>query len=371
METNKNNSRRNFVKKSSLGLGAIGVGLSLNSVLASNLKFNSDKKLGVALVGLGNYATNQLAPALQETIHCYLTGIVTGTKAKEKIWADKYNIPEKNIYNYENYDTIISNKDIDIIYVVLPNSMHAEFTIRAAKAGKHVICEKPMALSVSEGNAMVKACEENNVKLSIGYRLQFDPYHKTIINFSKEKNHGKITYVNSQFGFSIGDPTQWRLNKKLAGGGALMDVGVYCIQAARYSFGQEPIALSAQEFNSGADKFKEVDETITWQMEFPDGKISNSTTSYGFNVNSLLVSTEKTRATLMPAYSYSGLKGALGNEVLEFPPVNQQALQMDAFAMNVKENTKSFVSGEEGVRDLKVVEAIYKSIALGGKRVII
>lgn len=371
METNENMSRRNFVKKSSLGLGAAGIGLSLNSILACNLKFPSEKKLGVALVGLGGYATNQLAPALQETAHCYLAGIVTGTKEKEKIWADKYNIPEKNIYNYDNYDDIVSNKDIDIIYVVLPNSMHAEFTIRAAKAGKHVICEKPMAISVAEGNAMIKACEENHVKLSIGYRLQFDPYHKAIMDLSKNETYGKVTYVNSQFGFSIGDPTQWRLNKKLAGGGALMDVGVYCIQAARYSYGQEPIALRAQVFNSGVDKFKEVDETITWQMEFPDGKISNSTTSYAFSVNSLLVSTEKTKATLMPAYSYRGLEGVLGNEALEFPVVNQQALQMDAFAINVKENTKSMVSGEEGVKDLKVIEAIYKSIALGSKRVTI
>jgi glucose-fructose oxidoreductase len=371
MKTNQTNSRRNFVKKSSLGLGAVGIGLSLNSVFACQSKSTSNKKLGVALVGLGGYATRQLAPALLETAHCYLAGIVTGTKEKEKIWADKYNIPEKNIYNYDNYDAIISNKDIDIIYVVLPNSMHAEFTIRAAKAGKHVICEKPMAVSVAEGNAMIKACAENNVKLSIGYRLQFDPYHKTIINLSKEETYGKVMYVNSQFGFAIGDPTQWRLNKKLAGGGALMDVGVYCIQAARYSYGQEPIALAAQEFNSGADKFKEVDETITWQMEFPDGKISNSTTSYGFSVNSLLVSTEKTKATLMPSYSYSGLKGTVGNDVLEFPPISQQALQMDAFAMNVKENTETFVSGAEGVNDLKVIEAIYKSIALGGKRVLI
>jgi predicted dehydrogenase len=178
-----------------------------------------------------------------------------------------------------------------------------------------------MAVSVAEGNAMIKACQHNNVKLSIGYRLQFDPYHQKIMSLSKEGVYGKVTYVNSQFGFSIGEPNQWRLNKKMAGGGALMDVGVYCIQAARYSYGQE--SLTAQQFNSGNDKFKEVDETITWQMEFPDGRISNSTTSYGFSVNNLLVSAEKTKATLMLAYSYSGLNGTFGNEMLDMPLVNQ------------------------------------------------
>lgn len=363
--------RRDFIKKSSLGLSALGIGLPLNSVMASSCSSGEKKKLGIALVGLGGYATRQLAPALLETEHCYLSAIVTGTESKEKEWADKYGINKKSIYNYKNFDSIASNKDIDIVYIVLPNSMHAEFTIRAAKAGKHVICEKPMAVSVKECEAMINACNEHNVKLSIGYRLQFDPYHKKIISLSKEKALGDLNYVSSQFGFTIGDPKQWRLKKALAGGGALMDVGAYCIQASRYSFGQEPIALKAQAFNSGNEKFKEVHETITWQMEFPNGKISNSTTSYSMSVNSLFVSAQKGKAQLMPAYSYGGLKGFLGNENLEFPKFNQQAAQMDAFALDVKNNTESIVSGEEGLKDLKVIEAIFKSIAQGGARVLI
>ncbi len=362
--------RRQFIKKSAMGIGGISIGLPLTSALAAD-KYNQTKKLGVALVGLGNYATNQLASALQETEHCYLAGIVTGTKEKEKVWMEKHNIPTKNVYNYDNFEEIANNKDIDIVYVVLPNSMHAEYSIKAAKAGKHVICEKPMAVSVEECEAMIKACKENKVKLSIGYRLHFDPYHKEIIKLSKEGSFGKVTYVSSQFGFTIGDPTQWRLKKALAGGGALMDVGIYCIQAARYAYGEEPIALQAQEFRSGAEKFREVDETVSWQMEFPDGKISNSTTSYAFGTNHLVVTAQKARAVIMPAYSYNGLGGIFNNKKLEFPPINQQALQMDDFAKNVVANTESKISGEEGLKDMKVLEAIYKSLASGGKRVMI
>lgn len=367
--TTNNHSRRNFIKNSAIGIAGMGIGAPLTSALADNHNLGQAKKLGIALVGLGNYSTNQLAPALTETEHCYLAGIVTGTKEKEKIWAEKYNIPDKNIYNYGNFESIASNDDIDIIYVVLPNSMHAEFTIKAAKAGKHVICEKPMAVSVDECNAMIKACKDNNVKLSIGYRLQFSPYHKKIMSLSKEKPFGKVTYVSSQFGFKIGDPTQWRLKKSLAGGGALMDVGIYCIQAARYTYGQEPVALTAQEFKTDTKKFKEVDETITWQMEFPDGSISNHTTSYAFGTNHLIVSAEKARAIIMPAYGYGGLKGSVNDEVLDFDAPNQQAVQMDKFALNVLENTESIIPGEEGLKDQKVLEAVYRSLASGGKRV--
>ncbi|MGI9542274.1 MAG: Gfo/Idh/MocA family protein, partial [Cyclobacteriaceae bacterium] len=180
-------TRRNFVKKTSLGFGAVSMGLLPGCSKPSDGNegetsevteeaLDPNRKLGVALVGLGNYATNQLAPALMKTGQCYLSGIVTGTKEKEKIWQDKYSVPEENTYDYENYDAIADNQDIDIIYIVLPNSMHAEYTIRAAKAGKHVICEKPMAISMAECQQMIDACKEAGVKLSIGYRLHYEPF---------------------------------------------------------------------------------------------------------------------------------------------------------------------------------------------------
>lgn len=369
MKTENIVNRRSFVKKTSLGVGATALGLSLMPDLACGTA--NKKKLGIALVGLGNYAGGQLAPALLETQNCYLAGIVTGTKSKEAEWMKKYNIPEKNVYNYDNFDDIKNNKDIDIIYVVLPNSMHAEYTIRAAKAGKHVITEKPMAISVAECQQMIDACKANNRKLSVGYRLHFEPHNQKVIELAKTQEFGKVRYVQSEFGFTIGDPTQWRLKKALAGGGAVMDVGVYCIQASRMAVGEEPIAISAQEFKTDPVKFGDVDETVTWQLEFLGGAIANSTTSYNLRTNEYMVSAEKGRYGLRPAYSYRGIAGYIKEQPMGYTEVNQQALFMDAFATNVKEGTEPLVTGDLGMRDMKIVEAMYKSIASGGKRVVI
>lgn len=361
-------SRRQFIQRSTLGLSALAFGSPLLA-RSSYIKNSKENKLGIALVGLGNYATNQLAPSLLETEHCYLAGIVTGTKEKEAKWMEQYGIPESNVYNYENFDEIANNKDIDIVYVVLPNSMHAEYTIRAAKAGKHVICEKPMGLSVKECEAMIAACKANKVKLSIGYRLHFDPYHMEIIKIQKEKPFGAVKYVNAEFGFRIGDPTQWRLRGDLAGGGAIMDVGVYCIQGARYATGEEPIAVTAREFKTDPVKFAEVDETVTWEMEFPSGAIANCTTSYAFSTNRLHLGMEKGTAEVQPSYSYNGLAGHINRKPMSFPKMRQQAAQMDNFAQVIKTGGESEVSGQEGLLDLKVVEAMYKSIKKKGKRV--
>jgi len=356
-------TRRKFVK--TLGAGSALLMLPAIPTFSEPL-FTGDKKLGVALVGLGNYATHELAPALQETSLCYLSSIVTGTPAKAERWRSQYNIPGRNIYNYENFDKIIDNESIDVVYVVLPNSMHHEFVIRAAKAGKHVFCEKPMALSVKECEEMIDACSKAGVKLFVGYRLHSDPYHKAAMKFRAEGDSG-ILYVQSEFGFKIGDPTQWRLKKALAGGGAMMDLGIYAIQAARYSIGKEPQSVTAQEYKTDPQKFAEVDETITWQMQFPGGHVSNSYTSYSTPANNLYISTERRWFNLMPAFNYGGIEGRTNEGELNFPRINQQAVQMDTFSNCIINNIESDASGKEGLKDLKVIEAIYKSIENGSK----
>ena len=156
-----------------------------------------EKKLGIALVGLGGYSSGQLGPALQQTRNCYLAGIVTGTPSKAKDWSARYNIPAANIYNYENFDSIANNPAIDIVYVVLPIAMHKEYTVRAAKAGKHVICEKPMAISVSECEEMIAACRKANRMLSIGYRLHFEPFNKEMMRLGQQKVYGKILEIEA------------------------------------------------------------------------------------------------------------------------------------------------------------------------------
>lgn len=356
-------TRRKFI--STLSAGSALITLSSVAKFPGTLS-REDKRLGIALVGLGNYSTYQLAPALQETSHCYLSGIVTGTPAKAEKWKQQYNMPEKSIYNYENFEEIADNKSIDVVYVVLPNSMHHEFVIRAAKAGKHVICEKPMALSVKECEEMINACKKAVVRLFIGYRLHSDPYHKTAMKFRTDGNSG-IIYVQSEFGFNIGDPTQWRLKKSLAGGGALMDLGIYAIQAARYSIGTEPLSVTAQEYKTDNIKFSEVDESITWQMEFPGGHASNSYTSYSTYANRFYISMERRWLNLFPAYNYRGIKGSTNNGELVFPKINQQAAQMDDFSKCILDGTESDASGEEGLKDLKVIEAIYKAVESGNK----
>lgn len=361
-------TRRSFNGLATKGL--LGSALLANMPLANAFTTNKNsEKLGVALVGLGSYSTYQLAPSLLDTEHCYLAGIVTGTKEKESVWQEKYNIHKENIYNYENFDTIADNDSIDVIYVVLPNSMHAEFCIRAAKAGKHVICEKPMAVSVAECDAIMNACNEHKVKLSVGYRMQSDPYTHEVKKYVREKTFGDVLFVSSDAGYvSNGNPDQWRLNKKLSGGGALMNMGVYAIQTSIYGTGQNPISVSAQEFSTRPDYFKDTDETITAQFKFENGAVAHMMTSHNASGNRLKCHCSKGWFELDPAHSYGPISGRTSNgDVLKFPHKRQQALQMDDFAKHILLDSKNLAPGEMGKRDMIIVEAIYKSIREGGQ----
>jgi len=328
-----------------------------------------DKKLGVALVGLGNYATNQLAPALQGTKLCKLAGIVTGTPAKIDVWRERYGIPEANVYNYETFDSIAENPDIDIVYVVLPNSMHADFTIRAAKAGKHVICEKPMATSVADAEAMVRACREHDRKLSVGYRLHFDPYHEEIMHLGRKKVLGPVEEISGRFSFDIGNnPDVWRLDGKLAGGGPLMDIGLYVIQASLYTVSELPIAVTARKTEGEGPLFAEVEKSIDWELEFPGGLVAKGDSSYKGRGNFHRVTADQGSFNVDPAYSYRGLQGRTSLQPFTFEPVNQQLLQMDAFAHHLLNGFENRVPGEMGLRDVKILYAIYEA-AETGKRV--
>jgi predicted dehydrogenase len=337
---------------------------------ADSEKQNSgaQKKLGIALVGLGKYSEEELAPALKETQWCKLSAIVTGTPSKIQKWRDKYEIPEKNVYNYENFDAISKNPDIDIVYIVLPNSMHAEFTIRAAKAGKHVICEKPMATSVADCQAMIKACKDAGKMLSIGYRLHFEPHNMTIAEFGKKKTHGKIktiTPIDSQ----EMEAGVWRLDKKLAGGGPVMDLGVYCVQAAIYAAGENPVSVTATPGKkTDMKRFATVEQSMKFKLEFPSGAVANCETSYAEAGNLLRVDAAEGWYELDPAYPYKGIMGKTSQGAMNLRDINQQAAQMDDFASCVAKNKQTRVPGEMGLRDVKILMAIYES-AQSGKKV--
>ena len=370
-----NNSRRKFLYD--LGLAGLSIPFLSAEANCNNQKSNPGTmtnknkaagKLGIALVGLGNYAGGQLAPALQQTEHCYLSGIVTGTPSKIDTWRNKYNIPEKNVYNYQTFDSIKDNPDIDIIYIVLPNSMHAEYVIRAAATGKQVICEKPMALSVEDCDKMIAACKKAGKMLSVGYRLHFEPYNLEMARLGTQKIYGDIKKMSAGFGFTIGDPTQWRLKKDMAGGGPLQDLGIYCIQGFCYTTGMEPIAVTAQEGpKTDLEKFKEVEQSISWQFEMPNGTICEGKASYSDGMNFLKAETEKGIFEINPAFNYGGQKGYTPEGAMNFPNVNQQAKQMDAFALSVKNNQPTIVPGEMGRRDVKLIVAIYEAMRTGKK----
>jgi predicted dehydrogenase len=357
-------SRRHFIKATALAAASAPW---IARLTPGARAADSDGKLGFALCGLGSLSTNQIAPALQLTKECRLAGIVTGHPAKAEKWKAQYNIPDKNIYNYDTMEQMGDNPDIDVVYVVTPNALHAEHTIKAAKAGKHVLSEKPMEVSVEKCQQMIDACKAANRLLAIGYRSRFDPHTIECIRLAREKVFGDLKIVQAGFGFRIGDPTQWRLKRALAGGGALMDVGIYALQAARYLSGEEPVLVSAIETKTDPVKFEEVDESIAWQLKFPSGVIANCSTTYIVSgIDNYTAFAEKGWFGLNPAYNYEGNHGMRSDgQEIKLPQIDQFAAEMDDFARCIRENKPSKVSGEEGLRDIRITSAIYESIQTG------
>ncbi len=359
-------SRRNAIKTLATGSAAI---IFSPSCLFSATKKNKDN-LGVALVGLGYYSTDLLAPALQQTKNCYLAGIVTGTPAKEEIWKKKYNIPDKNIYNYQNFDQIANNPDIDVVYVVLPPSMHKEYVIRAANAGKHVWCEKPMAISEGECQAMIDACNKNKRKLAIGYRLHHDPNTQDYTRIINQKQLGKVLKASCGAGYRENRTDHWKQKKEM-GGGVLYDMGVYAIQGARLGTGKEPVSVvSAKTSTTRPEIYKNgLDETSIATLEFPGGVMADIKTSFGDNINYLNVDCEKGLIAVAPYQAYAGVRAESTLGIINHPYQVpwQQAKQMDDDSLSIMQNKPMLVPGEEGLRDIRIVEAIYKSAGSGKK----
>ncbi len=327
------------------------------------------RKLGVALVGLGRYSTGQLGPALRETKHCRLAGVVTGSSEKAAKWAQDFDLPKRCIYNYTTMEQMADNPDIDIVYVVTPNGLHARHAIAAARAGKHVIVEKPMANTVAECDAILAACRAAKVKHSIGYRLHFDPYHREMVRLARDKGFGPFMTMNGNRSFELA-PGKWRADKALAGGGPMMDLGIYIIQAACMVSGGAPVTVTATELpKTKPAQFGEgVEETIQWTMKFPNGAVCEARTSYvGPSNDSFRAAGDKGWIHFKEkAFTYRGTVCETSRGVLNFQPfVNQQALQMDDFAICVRDGLESRVPGEMGRRDLTIIEAIYKAARTG------
>ena len=357
-------TRRGFLRAA--GAGVAVTGLSVGRARAQRLPDPPGPKLGYALVGLGSLAINQIMPALARSEKSKLVAFVSGHRDKADKLAARYGVAAKNIYNYENFDSIRDNPEIDVVYVVLPNSMHAEYTVRALKAGKHVLCEKPMANTPAECEQMIAAAQAASRKLMIAYRLHYEPFNKALIKVVRDQEFGKLRVVLADAGFPIGDPTQWRLKKAMAGGGSMMDIGIYALNAARYLTGEEPVEVNAMiETTANDPRFKEVEENISFQLRFPSGVLANCMSSYGAPLNRFRVVGTGGWAELEPALTYDGLHMRAGTwtkiEERIQPVIDHFVAEMDHFSGCVQTGTTPLTPGEEGLKDMRLIAAIYKS----------
>src|SRR5215471_11563633 len=365
-------TRRVFLKRAGQGLvAANAAGVLLETGNAQQVPDPPGKKAGWAVVGLGNLAINQILPAFAKCERSRVVALVSGHPDKAAKLAQRYGVNPRNIYNYQNYDSIKDNPEVDVIYIVLPNGMHAEYTIRGHQAGKHVLSEKPMANTPEDCKAMIDAARKANRKLMVAYRCRYEPFNQAMIKMARDQEFGPVKVIVADHGFNIGDPTQWRLNKELAGGGSLMDIGIYSLEACRYITGEEPVEVNAMVYSTPGDvRFREVEETINFQLRFPSGILANCTSSYGYSgQNRYRVIATKGWFELEPATGYAGLRMRVrrgnGLEERDVQPRDHFAAEMDHMSECVMNDKSPLTPGEEGWRDLKVMMAIYESAKTG------
>lgn len=364
------NSRRDFLQKCTAAALAIPFSVRTSSWLEDLNVADQGSTLRVAIMGLGSYGT-RVAEAMQACTRAKLVGVISGTPSKVAAWQKKYNLPTKNCYNYENYDAIKDNPDIDAVYIITPNALHHDACLRVAKAGKHVICEKPMAINATEGQEMVDACRRANVKLLVGYRMHFEAKTLEVIRMRHAGDFGKVLFFQGLTGFIIGNPDQWRLDPTLSGGGSMMDIGIYAVNGARYMIGEEPIWVTAQETKTNPVKFKEgIDETIQFQFGFPGGATASCLSTYALNnLDRFFLDGEKGFAEMQPSTGYGPILGRTHLGELTQPHVTHQTVQMDEMSDILLRNKAPIVpvDGAEGVRDLRIIDAIYEAARTGNK----
>jgi predicted dehydrogenase len=367
-------SRRGFIAKVGQGLVAANVaGTFLKEAVAKEIVVpdSPDKKLGWAVVGLGNLAIHEILPAFAKCEKSRVTVLVSGHPDKANRLAQQYGVNPKNIYNYQNYDSIKDNPEVDIIYIVLPNGMHAEYTIRGFQAGKHVLTEKPMANTPDDCQKMIDAGRKAGRKLMVAYRCRYEPYNKEAIRIARSGELGPTQVILANNGWRVTDPDQWRLKKDLAGGGSMMDIGIYALQAARYLSGEEPTEVNALIYTAPNDpRFKEVEENINFQLRFPSGILANCTSSYGYDAQShYRVIGTKGWLEMEPASIYRGLRMRVHHdgvtEEKSLPVLDHFALEMDHMSECVTQNREPLTPGEEGLRDLNIMMAVYLAAKTG------
>lgn len=322
----------------------------------------ASSKIGVALVGLGEFAHDQLVTVFQQAKHARLVGIVTDDDSDTaRAWQQEFGIPDRGMYTGASFDSIADNPDVDLVYVVVPNTLHRGYVERAAAAGKHVLCEKPIATTVADAEAMIDACRKARVQLAMSYRLRFEPHHQELVRLARERRYGKVRLIESAYGFPVRDDQTSRLDPALSGGGPLLDAGIYAVHAARWLAGEEPVSVTAQAIKTNFEKFADVEETLTWQLRFPSGILATSGTSFAFEVQRLCVWAEYGHFELTQPFGYGPFRGRTPEGPIRKPDVNVQLRLIDETARALRRGEPVPVPGPEGLNDLRIIEAIYEA----------
>ncbi len=396
-------SRRDFLKTAGLGIAGLAMAgpalalppsrADLGTVKNGKVSFPATKqsseppegetpapwpaaqRIGIAIVGLGRLALNEILPAFGESKYIRPVALVSGSPEKAKAVAAQYGIAPGAIYDYENFERIKDNPEIQAVYIVLPNSMHRAFTERAAKAGKHVLCEKPMATSAEDARAMIAACKAADVKLMIAYRCQYEVFNRKLIELSRDGTIGDVRFIETNNSQAEKEPDQWRLKKAMAGGGSLPDIGLYCLNTTRAVLGEEPVEVFASTYSDPHDpRFSEVEARISFLLRFASGITALCAAAYhGYASKDITVRGSKGWAKLNGAYAYNGKQMLIGRrsgevegvEERHFAEKNHFALEMDHFAQCLVQNCTPRTPGEEGLQDQIIMEALYQSAATG------
>ncbi len=344
--------------------------------LNDDLPLPPDERVGFAIVGLGAYALGQIIPNLSATRRCQLAAVVSGNADKARAVARAYGLPARHIYDYDGFDRIAEDETVDVVYVILPNTLHRAWTERAFAAGKHVLCEKPMAATVEDCEAMIAAGQEAGKKLMIGYRAQFDPYNLRAIDLVRGKGEdgsriGTPRLVVGDHGriLDLDNPRdEWRAKQVLAGGGSLFDIGIYSLNGARYLLGEEPAEVAAR-YLPGSGR-TEVEEGVAWTMQFPSGAAASCTSSYLIEgAKRLRVQGTEGEVTLDPATDYyvrnlTLTRGTTHRRIV-IPNPNQFAAMLDEMAEAVQADREPKTPGAEGLRDVRIMRAVYEAADTG------
>ena len=334
-----------------------------------------DRRVGFAIMGLGRLALDSILPAFAQSLHARPVALVSGDPAKMRTVAMQYGIGAAHCYGYDDFARIADDPAVQAVYVVLPNGLHRDAVVRAAQAGKHVLCEKPMANTVAEARDMADACRRAQRLLMIAYRCQYEVYNRELSRRARAGELGRVQLIDAINTQNQGDPSQWRQDIRLAGGGALPDVGLYCLNTSRALLGEEPVEVGAAiQTPVGDPRFRSVESNVVFTLRFPSGALANCATSYSLHEHrNLRVLGSDGIAEIENAFAYDGQRlrisrrNGRAEEASTFALArkNQFSLEIDHFAECVRSGATPRTPGEEGLADQVIMAAIYEAARTG------